>query len=106
LGVVRGAGEGEEAAGVLAVLGVLRTEEEDLGVLAAARREAAARDAAAAAAARARTRAACCRRAVRSAARSKDSARTRSELPTSLPARGLLIFGVLDSVWTKSEKPK
>jgi hypothetical protein len=107
-GADRGAGDGEETAGDLCALGVLRTDEEDLGVeLAAAGLADAARAAAAAAAARVRALLmARRRRTVRSAARSKDSARTRSELPTSFVARGLLTLGVLDSVWTKSLKPK
>jgi hypothetical protein len=98
----RGAGDGDgEEADVLGALDALRVD--DRGVaLAAAARAAAARVAAAARA----LRTARSRRAARSAARSKDSARTRSELPTSFAGSALLTLGVLDSVWTKSPKPK
>ena len=98
-----GAGDGEEADGAFEVLG-----DAALSLLGAALAEVA-RAAAAARAAASRVRvlwAASRRRAARSEARSKAAARTRAELPTSLVASGLRTFGVLDSVFTKSPKPK
>jgi hypothetical protein len=102
-GVLRGAGVGVLLAGTgRAVAARAGAEEAGLGARAAA---AAAR--AAAALARARSlRTARRRRAARWLARSKAAARTRAELPTSAVATGPRSFGVLDSVWTKSPKPK